>query len=283
MSRLALPSAMLVLVILAGCNGFSLSESTDVRTVTPADVPTVEPTTTPNGRLAPGVFPTRINASALAYAHARVLGSTSFTIRTNRTYYYPNGTVKGWYYTKTFVNSEPTSQRQIYSRTRYSQSYLNHSDIFSLTMYEEWYTSGHTYQRFTLANNTTEYRVRPPTGTEPFLSTQAWMIEDVLLSGEMQVTPHDRNGSTYYRIEGPAAPQSAVLDDRNNTSHWLLVDSRGVVREYHSNSTVTESDGTPLRLYISRSYVRIGNTTVERPSWVDTARNRTTPRTERRS
>lgn len=274
MSRSILWTVLLVLVVLAGCNGFPVGS--DNPTVTPADVPTDSRPETPEGQLAPGVFPTRIDASALAHAHARVLGSTTFTIRMNRTYRYPNGTVRGWFSTKTSVDSEPSSQFRGYSRARYSQSYLRTNDYLSLSMYERWYTSNATYQRFTFANNTTDYRSVPPAGTNPFQITGAWRIVDTFSNVETQVTPLDRNGSTYYRIEGQVSSGSRFASNSStNTSQWLLVDSRGVVREHHINATVTGQNGSPQRLQFSISYQNIGNTTVERPAWIDTARNRT--------
>lgn len=282
MTRSILCTVLLVLVVLAGCNGFP-SGSSDNPTVTPADVPTDSSPETPEGQLAPGVFPTGINASALAHAHARVLGSTTFTIRMNRTYRYPNGTVRRWFSTKTSVDSDFPSQSRIYSRTRYSQSYLRNSDYLLLSIYERWYTSNATYQRFTFANNTTEYRVRSPTGTNPFQITRAWRIEASFSSVETQVTPLDRNGSTYYRIEAPVSSGSLFASDGStNTSQWLLVDFRGVVREHHINATVAGQNGSPERMQLSISYQNISNTTVKRPAWVDTARNRTNSTSIRR-
>ncbi|WP_248903467.1 DUF7537 family lipoprotein [Halocatena marina] len=275
MSRLALRFVVLLAVVLAGCNGLPAGSS-DNSTITPADVPTDSTIETSSGQLAPGVFPVGVDASTLAHAHARALNSTTFTIQTNRTYRYPNGTVREWISSETIVESVSSPQFKIYSRTNFSPSFRDDSETRMVT-YEQWYTADHWYQRQIFANNTTTYRANPPSPVDSFQWSRGWMIENTLTDVEAQVTPHDRNGSTYYRIEGPVSSEYAVSssDNQNNATQWLLVDSNGLVHEHHMNTTLSGPNVTTQRIHLSTSYNDIHSATIPRPSWVDTARKRT--------
>ena len=84
---------LVVCVVLAGCNGVFGGDTQETSTLTPAAVPTDEPTRTPLPQLAPGLTGEGVvNASALAAAHDATLEDTSYTARRTVTYRTPNGT-----------------------------------------------------------------------------------------------------------------------------------------------------------------------------------------------
>jgi hypothetical protein len=285
MPRSALRSVVLVgLILLAGCAGFPGlgSDSPEVR-VTPADVPTDAQPATPSEQIAPGVLPTGVyNASILAHAHAQILGSTSFTIRTNRTYRYSNGTLARWTTGMQRVESGPPLRIQSHSQFHVWRLYPRRSNVSPALGSDLWSGPDNGYQRTIYANNTTRYstlsqRIRSVNSS---VFARVRRINETLSNVDTQVTRLTRNGSTYYRIEGSVSreyrrlPQST---DQQNTSQWLLIDSRGVIHEYHITIYTSGPEETIMEIHYSMTFQKIGNTTVERPAWIETARNRTTP------
>jgi hypothetical protein len=283
MSRSVLTAVLLVaLILLAGCSGFPGlgPDSSDVR-VTPANVPTDTQPVTPSEQIAPGVLPTGVyNASILAHAHSQALGTTSFTIRTNRTYRYQNGTLARWTTGIQRVESGPPIRIQSRSRYHVQRLYPRRSNVSPALGSDLWSGPDNGYQRTIYANNTTRYstlsqRIRSVNSS---VFARARMINKTLSNVDTQVTRLTRNGSTYYRIEGPVSreyrrlPQST---DQQNTSQWLLIDSRGVIHEYHITIYTSGPEETIMERHYSITFRKIGNTTVERPAWVETARNRT--------
>jgi hypothetical protein len=285
MSRSVLNAVVLVgLILLAGCTGFLGwgSDSSEVR-ITPADVPTDAKPATPSEQIAPGVLPTGVyNASALAHAHARILGSTSFTIRMNRTYRYQNGTLARWTTGMQRVESGPPLRIQTHSRYHIQRLYPQRSNVSPALGSDLWSGPDNGYQRIIHANNTTRYSTLPRRirSINSSVLTRAWRINKTLSNVDTQVTRLTRNGSTYYRIGGPVPhgnPSSLLSSSKQNSSQWLRIDSRGVIHEYHITIYTSGPEETTMERHYSITFRKIGNTTVERPAWIETARNRTSP------
>jgi hypothetical protein len=285
MRRSVLNSMLLVaVVLLAGCNFLGLGPSIDNSEieVTPADVPIDTPTVTPRGQIAPGVFPEGVyNASALASAHARTLGKTSFTIRTNVTYRYSNGTLARWTTGIMRIDSGPPPRILAHSRDHIHRLYTRHRNHSTILARDLWYGADHGYWRITYVNNTTGYHAIPERirSSDLYQLTRAWMINRTLSDVNTQVNRLTRNGSTYYRIEGPVSRNHSLFPSNNqqNASQWLLIDSRGVIYEYHIITHITGPAEKPLRRHYSITFREIGTTTVEKPAWIEIARNRTEP------
>lgn len=272
---------LVVLLLLAGCSGFLGSRGGPPEvSVTPADVPSDNPTVAPRGQIAPGVTATGVyNASALAHAHARILGNTSFTIRMNLTHHYPNGTLAQSTTGIRRVETGPPLNVRVHYLLSVEQSVLRHSNRSSVLAVNLWYDSENRYQRTIYTNNTTKYDThsfRFRRGA-PYQLTYAWRINRTLSTADTQVTRLTRNGSTYYRIEGtiPSKYHSTSPSTKQNSSYWMLIDSRGVVHEYHHTVTSSGPNGTTVHIHLDIYFQKIGNTTVTRPTWVETARNRT--------
>jgi hypothetical protein len=278
---------LVVLLVLAGCSGFPGSgpDASNVR-VTPADVPTDDRTAVPRGQIAPGVTSTGVyNASALTHAHAQTLGNTSFTIRVNLTYHYTNGTQAGQTIGKLRVESGPPVLIQAHYRFAVQQSDIRRSNRSPAIAGDRWYGPDSRYGRTIYANNTTSYRAIPERmhRDSSYDLTYFRTINRTLSDVDTQVTQLTRNGSTYYRIEGPmkreylSASSSNKQNSSQNNSQWLLIDSRGVIHEYHYTVTSLGPNETTMHRHYDVSFQRIGNTTVKQPAWVEKARNRTEP------
>lgn len=274
---------LVVLLLLAGCSGLLGSgvDSSEI-SVTPAKVPTDNPTVTPRGQIAPGVTSTGVyNASALTHAHARILGNTSFTVRMNLTRHYTNGTLAQKVTGIQRIETEPSLNVQEHYRSTVDQSVLRHSNRSPLRAQDRWYNSSNGYRRIIYTNNTTKYQILPDhfRRITPYQLTDARRINRALSMSDTQVSRVTRNGSTYYRIEGTISHEQPYSSPHNkqNSSYWLLIDSRGVVHEYHYTTITSIPNGTTVRIQLNIYFQKIGTTTVVQPSWVETARNRTEP------
>lgn len=284
MVRFARYSVMVVvLLLLTGCSGFlGAGQESPKVSVTPAAVPTDSPTVAPRGQVAPGVTSAGVyNSSALAHAHARILSNTSFTIHKNLTHYYLNGTLIRQSTGILRVESGPPVL--VLSHSRHSGQWLDtrHSNRSRPLVRDFWYGSDSGYIRTIYSNNTTSYntiseRLRP---NRSYILTYFRRINSTLSGADTQVSRVTRNGSTYYRIEGTMPREHRVTSPHNkqNSSYWMLIDSRGVVQEYHHTIISSGPNGTIIQIHLDIDFQKVGNTTVTQPAWVETARKHTEP------
>lgn len=257
-----------VLVVLAGCSGVFGGDDESAETVTPAAVPTDEPTPVP--QLAPGVTKQGIeNPRALIAAHRSFLQNRSFTQRSNSTALAANGSAI-LRTTGTLRVGATGTGRYVSNR---SGPYFAAERGAIPTRVAAWSSDGDYFVQQTFANGTTTYS-NPPgrrTGMQFALGTLPSLL-GALDAGNTTITDRrSENGTTLYHVNG-------TIDTRRqpNTSVRLLVDSRGVVREY---STVRQAPAstTVTKSVTENRLVAINTTrTPERPSWVETAKNRTT-------
>lgn len=256
-----LPVVLVLLVLLAGCQGVTPGGETP--TLTPVVVPTETPTERPPQTLAPGVTERGVtDPSALATAHAEALGGTAFTFRANYTERGPDGTVRGR--TVTTVRSG-AGDRYHYVRSD--------TDDETVRRVERWSDGERALER-QVAGNDTDYRVvRGPDGQPlgpaaalPVDPTARRGIERVFRAVQTTVTVRAvRNGTTYYRVEGDGltTPNPSSLQD---TSLVALVDEHGVVHRYRLAYT-TDRGGDEARVVGTVRFTDVGTTTVERPVW----------------
>jgi hypothetical protein len=224
MKRSALLASPACLVGLAGCSGFSGGggpgiggvgskndgESGDpLVSVTPAPVPAAEGTE----RLAPGLTGASVeNAGALAAAHNAVLRNQSFTIRTNRTTTYANGSFRG----RTIGTVRVVPGRMEFETIdRTSGAPLaSRATDYALVRSERWFGGERGLTAATFANGTTRYfGFTNGTGLSLFrIYTRRGNRFARLLSGaETRVTGRvERNGTMLYRIAS-SEPSSSGL------------------------------------------------------------------------
>lgn len=282
-------------LLLAGCSGFSGGGSEagigadgvgaegkesdgGVADVTPAPVPPVET----EGQLAPGLTEAGVESpSALAVAHNTVLRNRSFTMRTNRTTTYANGSFRG----RTIELAQVAPDEAAFGATYRVEGVpvTSRTDEFPVVRSERWFDGRRALIASTYTNSTTRYyRQSADAGSLALRS----LVDDggryarLLDGAETRVVGRiERDGETVYRLA--ATDLSAVLaqvpwvESVRDTSFDALVSSRGFVRAYRLSYTATIEHGSTLRVTESTRYTALGETTVSRPSWYDEALNRT--------
>lgn len=266
---------VVVLVVSAGCSGMFVGDGggESTPTVTPMAVPTDEPTPTPVPQLAPGLTGEGIeNATALVAAHASQLRNTSFTTRLNTTRLAANGSVVSQ---QTGMLRAGPPGSSVYSVSERNGSSPHSRFRAALVHTEVWSNGGRVVLNRTYANGTTTYdRIRID-GTGIRFGTRGALLRFILEpfgTANTSVTELERNGTTLYRVRG------RIRDGgRGNVSVRLVVDPRGIIREYRSVQRTT-FERNVSRIVREARFSGIGATDApERPAWVDEALNRTTP------
>lgn len=275
MQRVGATTLIAVLVILAGCSGVFGGGGESRETLTPAPVPTDEPTPTPVPQLAPGLNQQGIeNVSALIAAHNSSLRNHSFTTKSNTTRLDPNGTIR---FRSTGTLRAGPPGKGVYSISVVEESYTeNLPNNRSYPVHSELWAKGkRVFREQTLMNGTTTYdrrriRVRPGT-PKRYLQYILEPFDAANTSVEVQ----ERNGTRLYLVRGNA--QSTQDFRSGNLSLRLLVDSQGVIHSYR-RVRQQRSDEDISKVINEQRYMEIGSTDApDRPSWVEKARNRTTP------
>lgn len=270
-------AAVLGLVLLAGCNG--VSGGTDVsgaggETVTPAPVPTAEPTATPGPRLAPGLHAGGVeNATALGRAHNRSLAATPFTRRTTITIRFANGTRFARVVRVTRVGVDRADFRHT---TRVSGALVpSHGeggrDVMEQTVRSD---GGRVVQSHALANGST---LHPDISSEEgallrrfFTRTGGERVTRLFTEIETTVAGHrTRDGTTVYRVDAPTVPSDRLpYADRfspRNARVRAIVDARGLVHEYRLTAR-GEMDGQPVLVEAVTRYEPLGDTPRDGPA-----------------
>ena len=286
MKRAALAGALVCVLLLAGCSGFadggSQSEAgvdgnegaTGVSSanVTPAPVPTIEPTPDPPTEVAPGITEAGVrNASALARAHDAILEDTNYTVIRNVTYRAANGTVLTH---RRSVSRVGTDGRRCVGRTWREATGLRREAVWSSG---ERLLRARTYANGTRTYRRTEFETADR-GRAIGAGTGSGQIDRVFTVAEVRVVDrYEHNGTVLYRLVSASAARSGTsATDRSDrdgraVSAEALVTIQGLVRSYEFQQTLSDDlDGT-TRIVVSTRYVDVGTTTVERPPWYDDA------------
>ncbi|RJT06484.1 hypothetical protein [Halococcus sp. IIIV-5B] len=288
----SVPVLVLVLaLVLAGCNGFVSDDDTPTEAVTPVAVPTDEPTPTPTPQLAPGLDETGVTDPVeLGEAHAAVLDNRSFTVHSETTVRFANGS--------TYRHDERIG-RFAANRSRYHVSSNGSGSVpvrnASWYSVEAWSDGSQVLTAQRIDGNTSYdtqrgldgspasvregyngfFRFEPGTGQAVYTVFGATETRFV---GETR-----RNGDRFYQVTAtdvtnPNAFADGGVEELRYPSLRALIAPTGLVREYRLDYTATlDGPGAPNEtgrtVHVDRwvSYTDIGTTTVERPSWYDEA------------
>lgn len=275
MDRSILPVLLAFSVILAGCNGIMFGgNETPAMTVTPAPVPTDKPTPTPVPQLAPGLTGDGVSDPfELAEAHASALDNISYATRTNFTIRYLNGTV---------YNQVTTREEYAANHSRfYTMQNGTSIDLYgSKNFQQQIWSNGKRVLVAQMNNTSTSYRVLRTSGGEPIppqsvYSSRKERIATLFSSIELHVAGQiTRDGMILHQVEAINVTNPATFEDDwqnpRNIMFQALVSSQGLVREYRLNYTATLNNST-VRIHRYVHNTGFGNTTVERPTWYDTA------------
>ncbi|MFD1512896.1 DUF7537 family lipoprotein [Halomarina rubra] len=270
--RRALPLVLAALVCLAGCGGFTGSDpATDAANPTPAAVPTDGPADDLPGLSASGIT----NATALAAVNADALANTSFTLRGNTTVVAANGTelVDGSGVTRVSANHSRSTARAsgggLYTRP------VDHP----VTRTERWYNGTATLVRAVGPNETT-YLVPPFAGRPERIpgAMESYYRPERATSATVSAS----EGTVTLRIDvrPPASANATFVDVPVSVTEQTVtvrMTDEGRVRGYRIDYVGHLATDPDVRVEAtSRTrFTDVGETTVERPEWVSTARNGT--------
>lgn len=281
--RAATPATLVALLaVLAGCGGAAAGPGAPDVTLTPAPVPTDDPTAV----TAPGLAPEGVvDPTALARAHVAALAHTSYTLHANQTVRDPNGTLR-WRNVRTTRVAADRRRASVVHAVRGPRARLLGDEGGRAA----FYTDGERLLRAVTVNGTTSYGVEPATrydgNWKPW--TYVWRspgggvwrdVVPLLGALETRVRPTARDGERIYRVTATSVDAEAfaaaerVVDPRG-VSFVAVVDERGVVRAYRLAYEAT-LDGERIVVTRRVGYTDLGETTVRRPSWYDEALNST--------
>jgi hypothetical protein len=270
MSRTIPPHVWLVVLLcLARCNAFGGGETAEPPVVTPADVPTDNPLSD----LPPGLSPAGItDSSALATAHAKALSNTSFTVRSTRTLTAANGTQL----------VDTTSVQRVRSDHRRWRAKIVYNGTEGwgfgppIERRASWFNGSHIFFQLQGPNGTA-YRVLSggltPTNRQQLRSyyLQAEVTTVTAVNGTIRlhatIVPPD---------EQPTWPPNVNITERTIT---LMMTETGRVTQYRIEYTgrVATAPATVVTGMHTVRFTTLGETTVDRPEWVPTARRAIAP------
>lgn len=261
-----------LLVLLAGCSGFAGGNADEARTVNPALRGTVSPTPTPTPvpDYPPGVSAAGVDAWVLSNAHDRAVEDAGATVRTNRTITGPNGTTLATVRSEAALDGERVASGFVTGGAAPERVGVPGFD-FAL-----WSDGTETAVRRTRTDGSVEYTrfpgqpsealVSPGTGQSAVYRVLADVDAEVagtaVVDGERRFVlraEHD----VVERIGGPTLLNYSLV---------ASVDERGVVRSYRVRYEERREGVGLVTIDETLRVARLGNTTVERPAWVEDPR-----------
>lgn len=234
----------------AGCTGLFGSEAAATETVTPAPVPTADPTTG-SEQLAPGIVGDRVvDPTALGRAHVRRLSNTSYQVRHSRTVMHDGGL-----HERTRTRASVAANYRSYAATRT----VTGQNVTDRRIETTW-RDGRALQRTTVNGSTATEVVadsrgiggppQPPRAAlffEPTFNDR--LIALFSATNISSVRPGDTvikqlYGASLYRVKGYGATDGTAVATRpadrvSNVSFSATVTPGGVVRSYALQYTVS--------------------------------------------
>ncbi|MBV0902558.1 hypothetical protein [Haloarcula salina] len=263
MSHRSLTVAVTLCLVLAGCSAFSAVESEPVRTVTPAPVPTSEPS------LPPGVTTSGVDDyERLAAAHREILERESYTVEFSRTVRLANGTTVRRLVGGRIVGDDGASRT--WERATGS---AQHSAT-GFVGQETWANASVQVVRFRYANGTSRYTVITADQQYPYRGT-GLAVSESLVAEDASLVDTDTDPATYTllarNLSGYRA-RTAALDRTETSSLRVVVTGEGLVQRATVRYT-GPLDGTRAAVNTTIRY-DVGPRSVERPAWVERAFDR---------
>jgi hypothetical protein len=271
--------AIALVVLLSGCSAFT-GGSEPTQTLTPADAPAT--TSYPPGIDASGV----VSPDALADAHGERDDNVSYTLVSNRTVTYENGSIRSELRTRIALAVNRSYLTTISTAGPEGPVLLGRPPAAAT-----YWSDGETYARQFTRDGTTTYNTFSP--PDQYTGTWQFWARTVAFGGRsgyagqtirrtftaIPTTLEGREATantTLYRLTGTdatstdfAAPE---IDTVENLTFDAVVDRDGLVRRIHYRFD-GRIDGTPVQVERTIAYRNVGNTTVGKPAWLSRARN----------
>jgi len=309
MVRRSILVVVVVLTLLAGCSAFGAGDTPGGTTPTGVSTPPPTPTATPtatdtatvtsDSRGIPGVTDRRVtDSSALVAAHDATLRNTSVTAHRNLTLRYPNGTVAYQQLSTVRIDSQrdrlfadvsySLADRLVTVTPRHGEPTTGMDVWLANRTYlvEATFEPGNVTYRGTAFNESTSdtYEIywASLAGTgQRYLSKalggpNATVGDAVTRDGTTLYSVESTNPETPPSILSTQSPPRGAFGQPTNVSTTALVSEQSVVhRSTTTYTTTVGEDDTPIQVAYTLRFTDIGSTTVERPSWYETALNRT--------
>lgn len=247
--------AVAFLVASGGCVGLFGGDS-DVQTLTPAAVPTNTPPP------APGVTDEgSVNPEGLVSAHEAVLENTSYRFQRVVAVTGRNGTLR--VETDRRIDDDGTALEQLQVR--------GEGPIGAAVQNWTRYRSGDTIvSRTRLANGQTVTNRLLAGGTDSF-SVGRDLYGRVLTATDFQAVAQTSdtavlNARERFNLSEPI--EQVRTGSARSATAQLVVTGDGLIRELTLRYE-TEIDGQRVRVRVNQRITQVGNTSVERPDWVD--------------
>lgn len=273
--RRALPLAVVALVCLAGCGGLVGDDSSPVPTSTPADVPTDSALTDPpDGLTADGVS----NGFDLAAVHSEILDNRSYSVQRTSRLVAANGTTLSTTNSTQRVSDNHERAVSTQQQTGLAVTSGGYARLFnqSVTQVSQWYDG----ERYIV-------RVNGPNGTAsgPLMATGApdqqpsRTFQHYYLNAQSE-TVTSENGTITVHLSGVSGELTVAALPVNVADSTITVTmtADGQVTQSSAEFTGSLMNGlnTPVEGNWTVQYTAVGETTVDRPDWVDDVQNTTT-------
>lgn len=275
-SRWAVVTLVAVLA-LAGCSGFAFEGSETPTPVTPAPVPDAASDAGP-----PGVSDGEVtSARLLGRAHGAALNGTGYTVVSNRTVVYPNGTVRSQIRTRVALEPSGTYLTDIAVRGPHAPVLLGRPPATATF----WSDGDRHLRRLERDDQTVYNEYTPP---DSYAGTWRYWVRSVALDGTpardvtetvgsfRTLTVSEQTGTEagyLIRGRGLRADESVTggTTDPTNASLTARVRGDGVITSYRVRYVARTPDGERVRVRRVVRFTNVGETTVGRPDWYDRA------------
>lgn len=262
MARDARSLAVLVAAaaLLAGCGGFGGTGGAP-GTATPAPVPTVT-ATYPPGVSGDGVFP-----EALASAHEERLSTTEYRVASRQRVVGPNGTMRTTNRTVAVADGG-----RVYAG-RFNRTLVDFP-VGALPLTLEYWTNGSVYATREFVAGSPEYYGWSRSGFPTEDVDYSNVFRRTFAAVETRVARGSAGGVVLVgsQLRRPGAfPNPPYLADPHNVSLTARVSDAGLVTRWRLAYDATV-EGRTVRVVWRIAVTDVGATTVDRPAWVDTAR-----------
>jgi hypothetical protein len=179
------------------------------------------------------------------------------------------------------VTARYTSNSTEYRITRTIRRDTTGRDTNAIYRVNEWFSGETIYKRLHRDGNTT-YESISIDENDLMVKSRARVMQKILQRVRQVSTEplSEREDPTQYRVTSveirPPEWESEIMN-RTVLSEDLsfIISDRGFIQEFRYERTIRRNS-TPTQTILSIHYYNLGNTIVERPTWIDKAKNATT-------
>jgi len=223
----------------------------------------------------------------LGRAHGTALNGTGYTVVSNRTVAYPNGTVRSQIHTRVALESDGTYLTDIAVRGPHAPVLLGRPPATATF----WSDGDRKLRRLERDGQTIYNEYTPP---DSYAGTWRYWVRSVALDGTpardvtetfgsfRTLTVTEQTGAeTAYLLRGRGLRADGSVTggttDQTNATLTARVRADGLVTSYRVRYTARTADGERVRVRRVVRFTNVGETTVDRPAWYDRAVGDGTP------